>query len=76
MRRRSSLALLALLVILAIVASTRYVSLRNQAAHTIASAGERRDSVARLDSAARADARRDIDTMCLASRIGLPCDPR
>jgi len=76
MRRRSSLALLALLVILAIVASTRYVSLRNQAARKIASAGEPRDSLARLDSAARADARRDIDTMCLASRIGLPCDPR
>ncbi len=76
MRRRSSLALLALLVILAIVASTRYVSLRNQAARKIASASQPRDSLARLDSAARAEARQDIDTMCLASRIGLPCDPR
>ena len=76
MRRSSSLALLAVLVVLAIVASTRYASLRNQAARRITSAGERRDSVARLDSAAQADARQDTDTMCFASRIGLPCDPR
>jgi hypothetical protein len=76
MRRRSSLVLLALLVILAIVTSTRYVALRNQAARKIASAGEPRDSLARLDSAAQADARQDTDTMCFASRIGLPCDPR
>jgi protoporphyrinogen oxidase len=31
---------------------------------------------ARLDSAARADARQEADTMCFASRIGFPCDPR
>jgi hypothetical protein len=68
--------LLALLVILAIVASTRYVTLRNQAVGKMASAGAPRDSVARLDSAAQAEARQDIDTMCVASRIGLPCDPR
>jgi hypothetical protein len=37
MRRRSSLVLLALLMILAIVASTGYVSRRNQAARRIAS---------------------------------------
>jgi hypothetical protein len=74
MRRRSTLALVAVLVVIAIV-STRYVSLRNQAARRTA-AGEPRDSVARLDSAARADARQDADTMCFASRIGLPCDPR
>jgi hypothetical protein len=76
MRRRSTLALVAVLVVIAIVASTRYVSLRNQAARTITAAGEPRDSVARRDSAARADARQDADTMCFASRIGLPCDPR
>ena len=76
MRRSSSILLLALLVILAIVTSTRYVTLRNQAARKMASAGAPRDSVARLDSAAQAEARQDIDTMCIASRIGLPCDPR
>jgi hypothetical protein len=76
MRRRSSLALLAAFVVIAIVASTRYMSLRNQAARRITPAGEPRDSVARLDSAAQADARQDTDTMCFASRIGIPCDPR
>jgi len=76
MRRSSSILLLALLVILAIVTSTRYVALRHQAARKMASAGAPRDSVARLDSAAQAEARQDIDTMCIASRIGLPCDPR
>ena len=76
MRRRTSMVLLVLLVILAIVASTGYVSRRNQAAGRIASAIEPRDSVARLDSAAQADARQETDTMCFASRIGLPCDPR
>jgi ferric-dicitrate binding protein FerR (iron transport regulator) len=75
MRRRSSLALLAILVVLAIVAFMRYVSLSNQAARRVTPPGEPRDSLARLDSAARADARQDIDTMCLASRIGLPCNP-
>jgi hypothetical protein len=76
MRRRPSLVVLAVLVILAIVASTRYVSLRSRAAPRITSAGEPRDSVARLDSAAQARARQDTDTMCFASRVGLPCDPR
>jgi hypothetical protein len=76
MRRRISIALLAVLVVIALVVSTRYVSLRNQAGRGIASAGQPRDSAARLDSAAQADARLETDTMCLASRIGLPCDPR
>jgi hypothetical protein len=76
MRRRSSLVLLAVFVVIAIVASARYVSLRKQGARRISSAGEPRDSVTRLDSAAQADARQYTDTMCLASRIGLPCDPR
>jgi len=75
MRRRSTLALVAVLVVIAIVVSTRYVSLRNQAARRT-TAGEPRDSVARLGSASRAYARQDADTMCFASRIGLPCDPR
>jgi hypothetical protein len=37
---------------------------------------ESRDAVARRDSAARAELRAETDTMCLAARIGLPCDPR
>ena len=76
MRRRISLALLAVVVVIAIIVSTRYLLLRNQAGRRIATAGQPRDSAARLDSAAQADARLETDTMCLASRIGLPCDPR
>ena len=76
MRRRLSLALLAVLAVLAVVLSTRYLSPRNQATRRVSAAGVPRDSLARLDSAARADSRENIDTMCLASRIGLPCDPR
>jgi uncharacterized protein YpmS len=70
MRRRFSLALIAVLVVLTVFVSTRYLSPRNQAARRVAAA--QRDSLARLDSAYRQEA----DTMCLASRIGLPCDPR
>jgi hypothetical protein len=76
MRRRFSLALLAVLVVLAVLVSTRYFSPRNRGAHRVASTGISRDSLARLDSAARAESREDADTMCFASRIGLPCDPR
>jgi hypothetical protein len=39
-------------------------------------AAESRDAVARRDSAARAELREEADTMCIASRIGLPCDTR
>ncbi len=70
MRRCFSLALLAVLVVLTVVVSTRYLSPRNQAAHRVAAA--QRDSLARLDSTYRAEG----DTMCFASRIGLPCNPR
>jgi hypothetical protein len=72
MRRRFSLALLAVLVVLAVVVSTRYSS-RNRVTHRVTPAN---DSLARLDSVAQADAREAIDTMCFAARIGLPCDPR
>ena len=75
MRRRLSLVLVAILVVLAVVASYRYLSRRNRAADKIATTGPERDSLARLDSAARADARQEADTMCFASRIGLPCNP-
>jgi hypothetical protein len=76
MRRRLSLALLTVLVVLAVVVSTRYLSPRNQAARRVAQAGASRDTLAERDSAARAEARQSADTMCFASRIGLPCDPR
>jgi len=76
MRRRLSLALLAVLVVLAVVVSTRYLSPRNRVTRRVTPAGVSRDSLARLDSAAQADAREAIDTMCFASRFGLPCDPR
>jgi hypothetical protein len=76
MRRRLSLALFAVLVILAVVVSIRYLSPRNKAARRLAAAGVPRDSIARLDSAAQADLRESVDTMCFAARIGLPCDPR
>jgi hypothetical protein len=76
MRRRYSLALLAILVVLAIVVSTRYRSAGNRTGHRVVAAGAPRDSLARGDSAAEADARRSADTLCFASRIFLPCDPR
>jgi hypothetical protein len=73
MRRRLSLALLAVLVVLAAVVSARHLSPRTR---EVASAGGSRDSLARLDSASRADSREPADTMCFASRLFLPCDPR
>ena len=76
MRRRLSLVLVATLVVLAVVALYHYMSPRNRVADRIASTAPERDSLARLDSAARADARQEADTMCFASRIGLPCDRR
>ena len=76
MRRRLSLVVVAVLVVLAGLVSTHYRSLRTRSAARIASTGPAHDSLARLDSAARADAREEADTMCFASRIGLPCDPR
>jgi len=76
MRRRLSLALLTVLVVLAVVVSLRYLSSRHQAARRVAQAGAPRDTLAEQDSAARAEARQSADTMCFASRIGLPCDPR
>ncbi len=76
MRRRLSLALLAVLVVLAVVVSTRYRSPRNQAGPRVAAAGAPRDSLPRADSAAESDVRPSADTMCFASRLFLPCDPR
>jgi hypothetical protein len=76
MRSRFSLVVAAVLVVLAFVASTHYLSSRTRDADGIASTRPARDSLTRLDSATRADARQEADTMCFASRIGLPCDPR
>ena len=76
MRRRLSMVLVVVLVVLVIVVSAHYRSLRPRSADTVASTAPARDSLARLDSAARADARQQADTMCFAARIGLPCDPR
>jgi hypothetical protein len=76
MRRRLSMVLVAVVVVLAAVVSATYLSHKTRRAERIASTGPARDSLARLDSAARADARQEADTMCFASRIGLPCDPR
>ena len=74
-RRPVSLMLLAVIVIVAAIAAFRYTSLRNQAARRTLAA-HARDTLAQQDSTARADARRDLDTMCIAGRFGLPCDPR
>ena len=76
MRRRFSLALLAVLVVLAVVVSTRYRSAGTRTGGRVTAARSTRDSLARADSAAEADARRSADTLCFASRIFLPCDPR
>ena len=74
MRRPVSLALAALFVVLAIIASLSYLSPGARPAARVAPAGSG-DSIAQLDSAAEAEPR-IADTMCIASRIGLPCDPR
>jgi hypothetical protein len=76
MRRRLSLALLAVLVVLAAVTSVRNLSPRARAPRKVAASGAPRDTLARLDSATSGGYRENPDTMCLASRIGLPCDPR
>lgn len=76
MRRRLSLALLAVLVILAAVMSVRHLSPRARAPRKVAASGAPRDTLARRDSTASGGYRENADTMCFASRIGLPCDPR
>jgi hypothetical protein len=75
MRRPFSLALLAVLVALAFVAFTHFVP-RPRTSTKIASASVAADTVARLDSTQGAAPPPEADTMCLASRIGFPCDPR
>ena len=74
MRRHISLALLAVFVILGVVASMRSLSSKTRAASIVASAASD-DTITRVDSATESEPRY-ADTLCLASRIGLPCDPR
>ena len=64
MRRRFSLALLAVLVVLAILASTRYFASRSAVSHP---------ANVPTDTTGVADVPREIDTSCIASRVGLPC---
>jgi hypothetical protein len=74
MRRRLSLTLLTVLAALVIGVSLRYLAPRRSDRR--GAVGVARDSLAQSDSAARAAARAEADTMCFAARIGLPCDPR
>ena len=67
MRRRILLGLLTVITVLAVLISTQYV----RRANTVVPATTR-DSL-KVDSAARAEARASADTMCFASKIGLPC---
>ncbi|MFL5622167.1 MAG: hypothetical protein ACJ8AB_05925 [Gemmatimonadaceae bacterium] len=73
MRRRLSLVLLTIIVALGVAVSRYYFAARARSA-TVVSTGSARDSIARRDSLARENNRQDVDTMCMASRIGLPCD--
>ena len=76
MKRRLSIAVLTVLVMLAVVVSTLYLAPGGRAFRNGASAVSRQDTAAATDSAAEARSRQEADTMCFASRIGLPCDPR
>ena len=70
MRRRFSLLVVVVLVVIALAASTFYLSSKTRGANRVATTRAAGDSTARPDSAAR----QEPDTMCFASRIGLPCD--
>jgi len=76
MRRRVPLLVLAALVLLAVYAYGRYTSLRPRGPRGVITVHQAQDTLAQQDSAARADAREAVDTMCIAARFGLPCDPR
>lgn len=70
MRRRLSVALLTAVVVFAILLVSRYLPVETRGERA-ASTGSSRDSLASPDSADRGTS---IDTTCLASRIGLPCN--
>ncbi|HEX6628579.1 MAG TPA: hypothetical protein VF105_11510 [Gemmatimonadaceae bacterium] len=59
MRRRVSVLVVGILVAVAVAIASRYVATGRRGQTRTA-----RDSIAR-----------EVDTMCVASRIGLPCDP-
>ena len=65
--RRLLLGVLTVITVLAVLISTQYVKRANTVIPP-----EARDSL-KVDSAARAEARASADTMCFASKIGLPC---
>ena len=73
MRRRLLLALLTAVVVFAILLGPRYLQLGTRGERA-ASTGSQRDSLADTVSATRASSQ-EQDTMCLASRIALPCNP-
>jgi hypothetical protein len=76
MRRRVSLLLFAILALITVYAYGRYMALRPRGPRGVMTGQSPRDTLAQQDSAARADAREAVDTMCIAGRFGLPCDPR
>lgn len=71
MRRRVLLALLTVIGVFAVLVATNRVRFGVRET-TVASSDSLADSVS-ADSVERA-ARRAADTMCFASRIGLPCN--
>lgn len=70
MRRRLSLMILVVFVLLGFIVSMRYLPRGTREASAVSG-----DSTALVDSAVERE-RRAGDTTCFASRIGLPCDPR
>lgn len=74
MRRRLLLALLTILGVVAVLFATKRIAPRAGVTR-VASSDSAVDSVALADSIERAASREAADTMCLAARIGLPCDP-
>ena len=72
MVRRPPLAVIAVLFILLVLASLGYFAAVGPFTSAAGSADRARDSLPN-DSVARVQATREIDTSCIASRIGLPC---
>ena len=73
MRRRLLLAVLTAVVVFAILLASRYLAPGTRGERAVSTASSR-DTLANADSARRASAQ-EQDTMCFASRIGLPCNP-
>ena len=70
--RRVSLTLLAFVLVLVMLVGARYQWARSHRLHRRAITTARQDSL-RRDSAT-SGVNEPADTMCLASRIGFPCD--